>query len=245
MKSREIILSVKRSTFRVDDPHSDESMPEFKKNRKLALERDNHACGYCGFRSAKFQEVHHLDDNHNNNELSNLITTCSLCHMCHHIGFAGFKELGDLIRIDPKENLTQASLNSLVRALWMAESSPNKELAQGATSLYNRLHLLSVNAKRQLGTNKPDVLARFMISLDDREYGKRKEKLEGIYFLPCKEGFTQQLEHWKKAGLKNNPTEKWPAIASDRVLKWAENEFNIQGAENAVASFLKGKRIEN
>lgn len=245
MKHREIILSVKRSTFRVDDPHSDDSLPEFKKNRKLVLERDNHACGYCGFRSAKFQEVHHLDDNHNNNDLDNLITACPLCHMCHHIGFAGFRELGDLIRIDPKENLTQASLNSLVRSLWIAECSSNKELAQGATSLYNRLHLLSVNAKRQLGTNKPDVLARFMINLDDRDYSKRKERLEGIYFLPSKEGFAQQLDYWKKAGLKSNPTEKWTDIASDRVTKWAGNEFDIKDAENVVASFLKHKRISN
>ncbi|ARN69548.1 MULTISPECIES: type IVB secretion system protein IcmJDotN [Vibrio] len=243
MKIREIILSVKRSTFRVDDPFSDESNPEFKKNRKIVLERDGFSCQCCGFKAEKFQDVHHIDDNHNNNKEDNLITVCPLCHMCHHLGHAGAKEMGDLIHIDPKHGLTQASLNSLVRFLWLAEGSSNKEFAQNAVSLYNRLHLLSVNAKRVIGTSKPELLARHLLSLSERDYGKRKEKLEGIYFLPSKSGFTRQLEYWRKLYDKNNPPDKWIDNASARLLKWFENEHGDADTDNAVASYLNSKRV--
>ena len=39
-------------------------------------------CAYCG--STKNLLIHHLDENRNNNEVSNLIVLCKSCHQKHH-----------------------------------------------------------------------------------------------------------------------------------------------------------------
>jgi len=50
------------------------------------LTRDDFTCQYCGYRSEKYQIVHHLDENPENNEESNLVTICQMCNLIKHSG---------------------------------------------------------------------------------------------------------------------------------------------------------------
>ena len=54
--------------------------------RFVILERDNYTCQYCGFKSEKWQIVHHIDGNSKNNDHDNLETICSMCNLIHHSG---------------------------------------------------------------------------------------------------------------------------------------------------------------
>jgi predicted XRE-type DNA-binding protein len=49
----------------------------FHQNKLLLLESCEHRCSMCG---KKTNQIHHLDKNRNNNEITNLIVTCSGCH---------------------------------------------------------------------------------------------------------------------------------------------------------------------
>ncbi len=60
--------------------------------RHQAIRRDDYTCQGCGLHSSVTQydmwcglEVHHLDDNCNNNADSNLVTVCPLCHGILHL----------------------------------------------------------------------------------------------------------------------------------------------------------------
>lgn len=49
--------------------------------RKLAFRNYEHQCAICNYAEDKdLLEVHHIDENRSNNELSNLIILCPLCH---------------------------------------------------------------------------------------------------------------------------------------------------------------------
>ncbi len=50
------------------------------------LERDNYACRYCGFQAFKWQIVHHIDGNPDNNDRANLETICPMCNLVLHCG---------------------------------------------------------------------------------------------------------------------------------------------------------------
>jgi len=54
--------------------------------RAKALNRDNFTCQYCGYRSEKYQIVHHMDEDPKNNNLSNLATICQMCNLVLHSG---------------------------------------------------------------------------------------------------------------------------------------------------------------
>ena len=60
---------------------------EFNKRLKRAiLKRDNYKCKICGRKKDLFipLDIHHLDQNKNNNDQDNLITLCHICHSKIH-----------------------------------------------------------------------------------------------------------------------------------------------------------------
>ncbi|MBL7169503.1 MAG: HNH endonuclease [Candidatus Aenigmarchaeota archaeon] len=59
---------------------------EWIRIRRNILERDNYTCQYCGFKADKWQIVHHIDGNPNNNCDDNLKVICPMCNLIHHSG---------------------------------------------------------------------------------------------------------------------------------------------------------------
>ncbi len=59
---------------------------EWRKLRKKILERDEYICQYCGFKSKKYQIVHHIDGNPQNNSDDNLVVICQMCNLVEHAG---------------------------------------------------------------------------------------------------------------------------------------------------------------
>jgi hypothetical protein len=54
--------------------------------RKRILQREDSTCQFCGYRSEKYQIVHHLDEDPRNNEDENLTTICQMCNLIMHSG---------------------------------------------------------------------------------------------------------------------------------------------------------------
>lgn len=52
-----------------------------------ALKRQNHTCGYCGLKTLNDEKVHlhHIDGNHNNWKINNLLAVHQSCHQYHHM----------------------------------------------------------------------------------------------------------------------------------------------------------------
>lgn len=66
--------------------HEKITKPDWRKLRQKILERDNFACQYCGFKAEKWQIVHHIDGNPNNNSENNLAVICQMCNLIEHAG---------------------------------------------------------------------------------------------------------------------------------------------------------------
>ncbi len=232
---RPIVLSVKRGRFRCDDSRSDPSDKAFGAVRPEILKRDNHTCKFCDFQAKKFQEVHHIDDNHHNNSPENLVTTCALCHSCFHIGFAGQNSAGTIIYMDPAAGLTQGSLNSIVRSLWIAESGRDQALRIAAVNMLARLYRQNVAADRMLGSSNPVILGDFLLQMSEADYLRRARSLQGFYFLPLKTGYAEQLHYWTSTTYKSRPPESWLNITNQLTGRWAEAQFGSSSAAHVLA----------
>src|SRR5581483_5621804 len=108
--------------------------------REQVLKRDGSACRFCGFKAAKFQEVHHVDDNHANNDPTNLVTVCNLCHQVHHLGMCGMRHAGFLAAIP---ELTQTEVNHIARAYFIAQWVASPDIKDRLTGLYALLRARS------------------------------------------------------------------------------------------------------
>lgn len=76
--SRSCANSLNNKIFKSGNNH-----PSFKGTdyRKLAFNTYPHCCAVCGYdEDIRLLEVHHIDENHNNNNVENLILLCPLCH---------------------------------------------------------------------------------------------------------------------------------------------------------------------
>ena len=175
----ELILSVKRSQFRKDDGHAELADADFRTIRGSIITRDRNICQFCEFRAGKFQEVHHVDGDHHNNDKSNLITVCSLCHACHHLGFAGMNGGASLVWLP---EIKQVTLNAMLRAAYVLERrSKPEDVWQGFVRKFlsfmaSRRDLV----KERLGDSSAVLLGNSLQTASESDYARRSESLEGI-----------------------------------------------------------------
>lgn len=195
-----LVLSVKARTWRGAYEPSDRV---FQDVRSRVLERDRHTCVFCGFHSRKYQHVHHVDDDHDNNALSNLVTICSYCHMNFHIGKAG--QEGATLAFVPE--LPPELVSHVWRAIRVALAWPHvlrerseRGMRVGTAQIEEALalheaarRLLEFFAARRgkaeelLGTSSPIMLAELMLAAqraDKGFYDRREGWLHGIRLLP-------------------------------------------------------------
>lgn len=215
-----LTLSVKAKNWRMADHLSGEADDEFGKMRLKAQQRDNYTCIGCGFRSLKWQEVHHVDDDHHNNDINNLATVCSFCHSCQHIGFAGINKEAVLIWMP---EFTQADINHIVRTALVAERwflnmkedigseiqklRQARHLSEAGQNIRNALEERQGEVQSRLGTSDPAELADALLQLDDHIYDQRDRFLSGVRLLPLgkrvvagDDKMKQMTQHWLENG---------------------------------------------
>jgi intracellular multiplication protein IcmJ len=192
------LLSIKRKAWRAADEHAHLADDAFGAIRESIIARDKNACQFCGFRASKGLEVHHLDDDHHNNDPANLLTICNLCHQVFHLGLAGARGAGFLSYVP---ELTQAEVNHLARARFVCEMAPGEQQAQDAKRLEGLYGVLeakadSIKAAFGLDISSPLKLAEVFDHLTDEQYDSRKAALKDIRLVPTKAAFREdQLMH--------------------------------------------------
>lgn len=222
----EIIPQVKRSQSRMNSPRDSvvAADSEFKKIRLLALDRDDKTCQGCGFKANSYQEVHHINNDHNDNRLENLVTVCVFCHNVFHLGFCGTKNLGTMILLP---ELSQVDLNNFVRVAGIAFSMKDSNEASKVWSrrCFELLELISYRA-RDLdqwllpefeGTDfyppsDPISIGNLLLSLSDEDYERRMIWMKDIRYLPDFARYPRQIAAWSAEASKNTPPHSWDGI---------------------------------
>lgn len=191
------ILSVKRKLWRKDDDHAALADAAFVKTREDILRRDNHTCKHCAFKASKYQEIHHLDDNHQNNNTANLVTVCTLCHQVYHVGMCAMRN-GGFIAVLPE--LTQTEINNIARALFVSELIANDDIKDRLKSLYAIFQFRGTDTLKTLfgiDISSPFTFAEVLSNCPDEMYARRQDLFGSLRLVPTKEAFHPgQLEYY-------------------------------------------------
>ena len=76
------------SKWRANDAGSARADVQFRRVRPEVLRRDRYTCRGCGAWGGRLRvQVHHRDNDHQNNSPENLVTLCVFCHAVFHAGF--------------------------------------------------------------------------------------------------------------------------------------------------------------
>jgi hypothetical protein len=181
-----LVLSVKRRNWREENDQRARDTA-FQAARNEVLRRDGSRCRYCALRFPKWLEVHHMDDDHSNNESTNLVTACSWCHGVHHIGHRGTYRLG-ILAIHPewpaKDLPPQWKLHHLLRAMLASSESYQDVVNPLEHWLY---HECTDAVQGWLPSNDPAWLGDQLLQLSDGDYRERERFLKGFRLLPLPE----------------------------------------------------------
>ncbi|MEM7618272.1 MAG: type IVB secretion system protein IcmJDotN [Pseudomonadota bacterium] len=178
--------------------------------KQKILARDDHTCAFCGFKSAKYQDVTMLDNNPFNIKQENLITSCIFCNQCFDLEKVAQMRSGVLVWLPEIE---QGHLHHIARAIYVARISQGS-MADTAKKMLETIMKRREDAQKRIHTDDPHVLSLVMRDfLSEKSYAMRDKKLEGIRLFPLdrriiKEGdlefnqFPQILAYWRS---KNGP----------------------------------------
>lgn len=204
---------VKRLTWRKDDEHAHVHDKAFEKMRETVFKRDNFSCRFCTFKSARYQEVHHFDDDHSNNGSENLLTVCNLCHQVFHLGMCGMRSAGFIAAVP---ELSQVEINHLCRAHFVHQMIGDDATKDKLTGLYAllraRADMLKVAFEVELSS--PLLLAQVLSDCDDATFADRARLLAPLRVIPTKDAFHEnQLAYYAVNLRPQFLAENWAAYA--------------------------------
>lgn len=212
----DLILSATRASWQIPAHHGTEQdgAPAMKEVRQKVLARDDYTCHFCKFKAQKWQEIHHLDDDHTNMSMGNLASACAFCHQCFHLGLAGSTAGGQLIWLP---EMSQVELNHLSRALFVAMRDDKSKVYAAASGLYMSLESRGVFMEQHFaaGASDPGILGQAFLKMKAEMYQNRAEFLRNIRLLPQRSRFEAQVKYWSEVVFRDLTPESWERLIQD------------------------------
>lgn len=216
------ILGVKRPLWRNDDDHSKILGEEYQSLRTMILQRDNYSCRFCGFKSAKYKQFHHLDNDHDNCTKENVITACNLCHQVSHLAGCAMANRGFFCSL---QELTQTEINNIARAIYVNQILGNKDVCDKLISLIASFNFRgSDTLKTIFGADivTPMVIAQLLAdphTISDEKYANRAEMIGPLKLFPTINAFQDgQLEYYALNNRAQFLPENWSALTRQLLM---------------------------
>ena len=179
-----------------------------KHYRDAVLRRDFHTCGFCGFRSEKYQEVIARQGADWDNDA--LVTACIFCAQCMTLERVTAMRSGVLLWLP---EMPQSHLNRLAAVIYICRISQGSK-AEKARKILDLLMARRDVVRSQIGFDDPFQLAKQMQSCSTPEtFYTLRNRINGVRLFPLdrriiKEAdlefnqFPQILAYWRS---KNGP----------------------------------------
>lgn len=184
-----LLLSVIRDerNYRSNSSHRARADAEFSAVKPKVMEALKYKCAFCGHVSMKFNECHHIDGNHANNEKSNFAAADTLCHAYQHIGQRASQErfashnLGDKTVIAAVPEISASDLNLLQRAIGTAMLDESEILI--AKKIHKLLSDRAKPVKDAFGTFEVGDFGAAMANMDNEAYLNRDHVIEDLRLI--------------------------------------------------------------
>lgn len=209
----DMVLGVSRASWMLPAIHGTKS-DKSKKMKSLyetILKRDDCTCFYCGWKSEQFQEVHHVNDNHQDFSMDNLKTVCPLCHQFFHLTLASSTNGGTLIWLP---EITQQQLNHMCISIFIALKNEKVPIQGAARSLFGTFEARRGFIEENIagGSSDPSVLAQALLGMKPEDYAQRAEFLSSFRLLPYASRFQPAISYWEKRYYKDHPVADWEKL---------------------------------
>lgn len=212
MKNKtKLILSADKSAWSAVSHHGTEwdQNKKMVKSREATLKRDDYICQGCGWRSERWQEIHHKNGDHSDYTSSNLETLCPICHQVFHLPTTATTSGGSIIWLP---EMSQAQLNIICIAIFIAMKDSRSRWKSPAQALFHQLESRKALMEEQMGSCDPGALAQVLVKMTPEQYVAREKTLSPLRLLPYHTRFQTAIEHWATVDFKKRPPENWEDV---------------------------------
>lgn len=213
-----LLPAIKRKLTRSKDAKADVADAALKAKRPGVLARYKTTCAACRYvaKDPKHLDVHHVDDDHQNNDDANLAAACHTCHPYQHIGevsrrpeaFAESMGRKTLLAWIPE--VSAADMNLLQRAIGAALQ--DEEAKDEAQQILEILLDRSEATKEMYGTWHAADFAAAMAQLTHEQYAARADALDGLRLM-FSEGLLKRLGQEFMSDYPSLSVSNWPQVA--------------------------------
>jgi intracellular multiplication protein IcmJ len=209
-------IEVLRASWAASPNHGTEldKREKLAKLREKILLRDNYTCQGCGLRSERWQEMHHRNGKHRDDQEKNLETRCPLCHQLAHLPQAASSNGGTIIWLP---EWTQAELHQMCAALFVALRKPQHRWYGVARSLYGLLEGRKTIVQDVMGSADPGNLAQVLLGWNTTQ--PVEKALEPLRLLPHPGRFHHVIDYWDAKLFP--PSEDWEKSLPANIA-WAD-----------------------
>jgi intracellular multiplication protein IcmJ len=227
-------ISAKAKSWRVHD-HEDkqnEDRDAYEMVRAQVLRRDNMTCQFCGFKSqgvkeekknsllySGYLEVHHLDDDHSNNDPENLVTACPFCHSVFHSGFAGHHSGAKIAFMPYMKQEDISLLFNLMSVIHHSESSEHIEIKKEIVELFN--YFTGISDSILEGLSDAATLGSVLVGIQIKspEVAKKMNNvLWGLRLIPNieSETYKKAADYWRTNTIWL-PEDQWMNVLTKHI----------------------------
>lgn len=175
--------------------------------KQQALKKHQYTCRYCGFQSIHNQ-VHNLNDNHDDLRDENLQPIDPLCHGWQHLG-----ELngGDAV-IAYLPGLSGQDVNHLQRTLLVALHAGDDAMRADAGKLMNWLASHRDYTSGAWGTYEPATFAAALVRQSEQDRDKREIVFSDLALVFNPRRYNEQVAAWARDYDQAHPLGQWAQI---------------------------------
>jgi len=211
-----LVLSVKRGQWR-NKGGTEPTDKDYQRIRPSVFAKDGNTCVFCELTLSKGLEVHHKNDNHADNSISNLVSSCRLCHAVHHIGFLA--KSGVMCHIP---DISMTDLNHLCRSIAIAAISKDGDTAAIAALIEGVLMESANSFYTTWGTKNPADIGNALLALPDEAYLSRENVLEGARVVFHSKMLKTWAEGVSAVAYSSLPTSEWDGVAAQYLTESAD-----------------------
>jgi intracellular multiplication protein IcmJ len=180
--------------------------------RRQTLSKNNNQCWYCQFRSAQNQ-IHNINDNHNDIRPENLKPADPLCHGWRHLGEF---EPGDAA-IAYLPGLSGQDVNHLQRTIMVALQSDDEQLKRDAKIILNWLASHRDYTKLAWGTYETSAFAAALVRGSEDNADKREIVFEDLTVIFNPKPFAKYVAAWTADAYAAHPIHRWGQVYHDVI----------------------------
>lgn len=181
--------NLKLSLHRKDDEDVEYYNSRYAEMRIKALQKSKYKCVYCGIEvvpdktadnssllASGYLEVHHMDNNHQNNDLSNLYAVCPFCHNVIHLGFATMNRKVTLAYL-PEISQENINVMSALIGVGLVANIKTKDILDASYNIKQAFYAASMVFNEKYNFSASDFVG---VILKKQKEGKKQE-IEKIF----------------------------------------------------------------